>query len=334
MKCRHCGMESRNTQVCEWCRKPMAAGPSDLPSPVFPPPVGVPLAPSPLSAPSLLNPTSSPAAPPLAVPLDLTQPISPPTRDGIALPLDQTQLIATPPLPTRVQRVSLTGDLIETSLAAEPTLLSQPPPGGYHVPGATGPLPAGYAAVQSGLPLGAVTAGMVRDQLRTERYTIPWSERFELFLAIAMPVLLGSVFLVHSAPAWLPGISILVTCLLSLALGATGSIPSFDDSYTDVAIMLVVTFLLGPILALVVHVIVGLIKQEWNGAILGLLGLNLITYYVLLLALLSSSAFSPAAFFTLGLATSMIYGLIQTVNIFLSFGAWMFSGIFRPLDAE
>src|SRR5579862_6088816 len=37
MQCRSCGMETRTTDVCEWCKKPMAGQSQPLPTMAMPP---------------------------------------------------------------------------------------------------------------------------------------------------------------------------------------------------------------------------------------------------------------------------------------------------------
>jgi hypothetical protein len=257
-------------------------------------------------------------------PQDLTQPISP---------------LNVPPAvpPSTTPRVSLTGEAVVTPEAAEPTLIGSVPtgnmPGAVGAPGAT--MMGAPPPIQTpyGLPVAAMTPHILRDTDRLLKPVRSWGESFELFLAMALPLLLGSLWLVHVLPATLMWVSIGDTVLLSLLMGVTGAIPAFDDAYTDVAVTLVVTFLFGPLIALVIHLVVGAIKQEWNGAVIGLLALNLLLSYGLMMAAITSGTLSVQSLLMLGIMSSMIMGLLRLVNVFFAFGAWMVSGFFRPFEA-
>jgi len=351
MKCRHCGMESRTPQLCEWCRKPLADSPQSAPALGGPPqpPLGggtLPPLPSPLNGPYVAGRAAAPLnaaePPPLGTPY-VPPPIMPIGPPPSARPLnaqgsDQTQQISASDIPSAAQqqgaarRVALTGEVVDDPGAAEPTLIGSVPPtsslSGTTVMGTPPPVLTPY-----GLPVAAMTPQILRDQDRLLKPVRSWGESFELFLALAMPILLASLYLVHAAPSALMWVSIGDTVLLSLLMGATGAIPAFDDAYTDVAIILIVTFLLGPLVALIVHLVVGAMKQEWNGAVVGLLGLNLLISYGLRIAVFTSGTLTIQSFLMLGVVNSLIFAILNLVNVFFAFGAWMISGFFRPFEA-
>jgi hypothetical protein len=96
MQCRTCGMESRTTDVCEWCRKPMGmAGPTQ-------PTVAMP----PLQTPSGGMPPGQP-----------TMPMPPGLQPTIGMN------------PGVTRRVSLTGEVVE---GPPPAPVMAPPPGVAH----------------------------------------------------------------------------------------------------------------------------------------------------------------------------------------------------------
>src|SRR6184192_4411641 len=142
MYCKYCGMDSRDTRVCEWCKKPLAAGSA---APTAQPLSGQPLGGQP-------QPMGIDLTQPVAVPLDLTQPVPPPT-------------------PGTQVRVSLTGEVMEV-----PQPAPRPMPGTYTPPSpvAPGMRPAGPASIGTmpgmmrDLPTTAVTAQMVQQAVRFE----------------------------------------------------------------------------------------------------------------------------------------------------------------------
>ncbi|HLV81507.1 MAG TPA: hypothetical protein VKT32_14570, partial [Chthonomonadaceae bacterium] len=154
MYCRACGMESRTTDICEWCKKPL------------PPPPG------PQSAAGQPQQGAPPLAgtAPLARPLtEMTPPAQAPLLNG---PQPPSQTSYAPPV-----RTTLTGEVIETPPAAFPT--GPPPllPGGS--PAAVDPI---LSPVAAGLPMAAVTPEAMRGQIENE-YESPMGERWEKALA-------------------------------------------------------------------------------------------------------------------------------------------------------
>lgn len=310
MYCRACGMESRTTDRCEWCKKPL------LPLPGQPPLVGPPTqtAAPPPQTPPLTGGTAQPLARPLN---EMTQPIQ-------ASLLNGPQPSAAPYAPP--VRTTLTGAVIETPPPAFP---ATPPPmypaGG---PAASDPV---LSPVAAGLPMAAVTAESLRGQIENE-YESPFTDRLEKSLAICMPLLVLSLVLARFVPyagLWMVAADMF---FVPLALGATGALPSYDDAIMDCTAVLIAAFLLGPLVAIGVYGFVGLLKQEWNVPVLVVLLLNILIRALFILAFPNAGEF-----FVLGTLFGIFSGFVGAflgfLGLSLSFGGWMMSSFFRPLDA-
>lgn len=285
MLCPSCRMDSRTTNVCEWCHKSLAGG----------------------QAGSTARPLSGHSA---AAPLDLTQPIP--------APLDQTQPI--PPTAAGVGaagnvRMSLTGEVVEVAPPAPSVLRPTPgmaaPPHGHHT-----------QAVVHGLPPGAVSPALMRPS--APRATA--GEKWEKCLAIIMPFLLASVVLLHFVPTAFAYIALVDLFVAGLAMGATGAIDSYDDAYLDCGVVLLVCAFFGPLIALGVYLIVGLMKQEWNASILWLLFGHLMVRLILIV-----SFASEADTITL-LPQMMMLSFMGFLTVCASFAGWILSSFFRPLN--
>ncbi len=261
MLCPHCRMDTRTTDACEWCKKPIAAP-------------------------------------------------------------QQTA--------TRV-RVALTGEVIEETVAMPAPAMAAPVPP-VAAPGtAHGPIPPARPSLRSTaeLPTHAVTAQMVRNELAQDTYVDP-GERWEKSLAIIFPFLALSLLLVHFVPDALPWAAFADCFVTGLALGATGAIPSFDEAFLDCTAVLIVCYLCGPIAGFGAYLLVGMIKQEWNGALLAVL-----TSHVLI-RLLFSFAFQDEAPLWMTVIPYVnvisVWGFISFLSVALSFGGWMMSNFFRPMN--
>lgn len=162
--CRACGMDSRTTDVCEWCKKPLSA--QSQPQ-------------------TLAQPTMSlNAPPPGAMPLNAPPPGSAPYAETPPAPVPQPQV-----------RISLTGEVIE----------GPPPPAPTAMPGPAG----GF------VPPTAFTPAFVQQQYVEE---VSGGEKFEKFLAIAMPLLALSVLTLHFLPDALLPIVVVDAIALFVAL--------------------------------------------------------------------------------------------------------------------
>ncbi len=254
MLCRACGLDTKRTDYCEWCKKPLAGG--------------------------------QPVAPTAAVP-------------------------NVPTIPQQVTRTrtTLTGEVIEE-------VVPLPPAHPENVP------PPQLGAVQ--LPI-AATAELLTDSRLYEDDT-PLSTRWEKFLAMYLPVFAVSFLLSHYAPHLFVWITILDVFLAGLLLSASRAIPSFDDAYGDVGVALVVAFLLGPIIALIGLIVVGLVKQEMNGSVIALLATFLIVRY------LSAFAFQSVTDVGVTLSVLVTFGITNTLALFLTFAGWICGSFFRPMD--
>lgn len=228
-------------------------------------------------------------------------------------------------------RVTLTGEVIADESPAPPA----GGPGAYSDPNAAMPPPAmPYAA---NTPIGAtlqanpsaITPLMVQQHYQESEESV--GEKREKFLAIGLPVLIVSMLIVHFAPGAFLWVACADLFALSLIMGAVGAIPAYDDAVSDCAIMLILTFLFGPLLALGIYLIVGLFKQEWNPAILGLLALNLAVDFLLTRAVFSNM--SMAAFSSFAVTSLFSMMIMRLFAGFICFAGWMLSSFFRPLDA-
>lgn len=295
MKCRFCGMESRNPHVCEWCKRQ-------------------------------LTPGGQPPPPPGMQPMDLTQPIPP--------GMDMTQ-----PVPQHQFRTALTGEVVPVA----PAPMAAPPPGyappgypqpqpgyqqgypqGYQQPPPPGRPPSVVPPHMVGLPHQAMGPELVKSYAGS--YLPSPSERWEKCLAISLPILLASVWIVHLSPASLPWVVLFDLFAVALAMGGTAAIGSFDDAYMDVSAVLLVSFFFGPASGLAAYLIVGAMKQEFNGAVIALLVSHMVIRLLVLLAFpVQSGMFGILP----GLMMMNIVGLLA---VCATFGGWILSSFFRPLN--
>ena len=341
MLCRACGMDSRTENACEWCNKPMQG--------LAPKGQGTAFPTAPPAAPLLNVPpprsNAQPAAQPLNAPLSHAAPplYAAPGQTLNAAPMNgmpappaashsQQPVTGNPqPAPTaRIQRTTLSGEVIEvpsanTTLQAEPGMFAGQNPNATTVMTPGGAYAgAPYAAMNTaGASYGAMAPQMLRDQAGMPRTS--GGERWELFLAIAAPILLLSAWLVHIKPQAISWIGFVDLFVLALAMGATGAVPSYDDSHFDVAIMLVVTFLFGPVIALVVYLITAAIKQECNGAVVSLLALQILIFQGMMMV------FAGNAEAMKHIGAFMLFGFMQFFAVFVGFVGWLLSSFLRPV---
>jgi hypothetical protein len=191
-----------------------------------------------------------------------------------------------------------------------------------------GTLPSSYSTPPGTLPAAAYSTAYMRahdSSIRQQHEQRTRGEKEEKFFAIGMPLLALSMLLVHLFPSYYLWIAFTDVFVLALAMGATAVIPSYDDAFADVTIVLVVSFLFGPLLALIGYVIVGLIKQELNPAAPSLLGLTIGIPYALMPAFMSSAT---------EISHFLLFGLFNFMGFFavvVAFGGWIISSFFRPM---
>src|SRR5262249_30070075 len=149
----------------------------------------------------------------------------------------------------------------------------------------------------SALPVAAYSAEAMNAQMRPSSVT-PMGERWEKFLAIALPLLAASMLLVHFFPGSLIFVGLADMFFIPLALGAVGAVPSYDDAIADCSVVLLVSLFINPALAFVAYLIVCAFKQEVNSAMVALMLISMMVPFILLIPLISSSEFS---FVTLGM---------------------------------
>jgi len=184
--------------------------------------------------------------------------------------------------------------------------------------------PNSYTGTVGALPI-SVTAELLTDQrLYTDDTAI--STRIEKFLALFLPVLVLSFLIIHFAPKLFLWVSIADLFLAGLMLSSARVIPSFDDAYTDVGISLAVALFFGPLIALIAFVVIGLVKQEMNGAVITLL----LTFFVV--RYLTAFVFQSVTDVGMRLSMFVAFAVTNTLALLLTFAGWICGSFFRPLD--
>ncbi len=318
MMCRACGMDSRTNDRCEWCKKPMggaqvpltgspapfnAAPPAQQRMPLTAPP------PQPLTAPQ----------PPMQSPMGQPPPLPPMplSNANASYPSGATGGIPTLPAPAPTQRMSLTGEVYD---APPPPM---PAPGGA-MPGGMPLLPS--SAPGSGMPLNLPPGAIAPSMAEGWADDTPLGERWEKFLALALPALLIAVCMVHYLRGTLPVITpFIVFAFIGLALGASRAIPTYDDAFSDCLAVLAACYFCGPVVGLVVIVVLGLGTQNPNPALIALLATHLV-------ARAAFMAVWPFSTTWLSIKPHLIVG--PTLDFFavcMAFGGWILSSFFRPV---
>lgn len=194
------------------------------------------------------NPMSAPGSQP-------TMQMPPSNQPTMQIPQGAQPTLQIPPQGQTMRRVSLTGEVVESvpsGYSAQPGMPpNMMPP--HNQPPALHP---------SALPAAAYSAVAMQARYDNDRPSL-WA-RWEKALGIGMPILALSILLtyfVNDALLWMILLNLFV---LPMILGACAAIPRYEEAITDCAIMLVVTFLFGPLLALIIYGIVCLI---WSLAI-------------------------------------------------------------------
>jgi hypothetical protein len=317
MQCPICGLVSQTPDLCSWCKKPLPAPASAQPQASPPPTVVMPPHPNAVMPPS---PTMSMPPQPTVGMAPHQQPTMamPPQPNMGTAPSPYASAPAVPPGGMQ-QRMSLTGEVMEVPVAPPPVAPGMQPtqsmaPGGMRSP---------HYGPPGTLPAAAYSTAYIGQQVRQDQ--APPGEQWEKYLAIAFPLLALSMFLVHRAPHLYLWIAMADLFFMGLAMGATRTIPAYEDSFADCTIVLVLCFLFGPLLALIVYGIVGLVKQEFNTAVLSLLALTLGVPYVLNLAFISSAT-QASQFVLFGL-----FSLMWFVAVVVAFAGWILSSFFRPI---
>ena len=208
--------------------------------------------------------------------------------------------------PAITQRVSLTGEVMEVAVRPMPVLPPQ-------LAGAGGP----------SLPLAAINPAFINQTLTDEE---PVGVRIERFLAWSLPVLALSVLLIHFVPSAIMWVLFGDLFIMSLLLGASRAVPSYDDAIADCTGVLVITFLFGPIVALVGYSALCVARQEGNSALVAILAMSVVIPKVVGLAFASSAD-------TIGLlALFGMFNFISFLGFFVGFLGWLISSVFRPIN--
>jgi hypothetical protein len=136
-------------------------------------------------------------------------------------------------------------------------------------------------------------------------------------------MILVSMIIVRFAPNSIMFVSYADVFFVPLALAGTGAIPLFDDAIFDCSTVLIVTLLLGPLIALVAYLIVCAVKQECNGAMVAILLTCIVTPHFLIIPLLRGAQ---------GAEPFAMYGLFQMlsfIEVVVSFAGWLMGNFFR-----
>jgi hypothetical protein len=237
-----------------------------------------------------------------------TQPLPPGAQPTVQIPYGAQPTVQMPPPNGPTRRVALTGEVVEGPPAAPPMPTQAMPRQGY----GNAPLPPRAYSAQA--------PALLFDEVA------PTGERWEKALAFCFSLVALSMLLIHFAPNAIMGVAYADMFLLMLALGGTRAIPFFEDAMLDCGIMLVVSFLFGPLIGLVVYLIVGAIKQECNGAIVTLLIISVVLPQLLAIPLVSS-ADSISPFLLMGL-----FSILSFLAVCVGFLGWLCASFFRPLN--
>ena len=243
----------------------------------------------------------------------------------------QPTMAMPPQNPNVRRRVSLTGEVIEEEIDA--TQAMRPQPGLGHTqpmnpyPGGmpTQAMPSMRSPQQGGaLPAGAYSAAGMQHHFHESESTP--GERWEKCLAFCLPIVALSILLIHFLPGAFYWIAALDLFAIPVIMSATRAIPPYEEAIMDCTIMLVVTFLVGPLIGLVVYAIVCAIKQEANSAIFAILILNLAVKY------LFAFAFSTTLDMGSLLTFAVLLSFMSFGGVLLSFVGWLVGGFFRPVS--
>ena len=207
------------------------------------------------------------------------------------------------------KRVSLTGEVYDDVPATPPA----PPPMYANRTGDFAPtLPAGVYTPQS-------FPSEYADDLPS------WGERFERFLAMALPALAVCILVVRYAPASFLWVVLTACLVLTLMLSGAGVVPQLGEEGREAMIILLVSFLFGPLFALVVYGILCLLRQEGSGGIAAILATPVIVTKFLALTFVHSA--DVGVF----LSVFTLFGFMAFLPVCAAFVGWLIGGMFRPI---
>jgi hypothetical protein len=338
MLCPGCRKDSKTRDFCSNCMRPFtpaeaAAAGSAPPAPV-------------MGYASTASPYFPPAAAPLpGGPAPHPQPASLARAPQYSIPLPKyLQPKASMPAqaaPMPLTRVSLTGEIVHEDIT-QPISPYTPPPLAVtqpvrpystpvHTPGQAAQSVSrsihGARVAAAQLGPSAISAQFVKSAL--EKEDISLGERWERSLAIIFPVIAASLLLVHFVPAVYVYAALFDFFVVGLALGATRAIQSFDDAYMDCTAVLAVSYACCPVAGIGAYLLVGLIKQEWNTAVLAVLLGHILVRAVFVFSFPDNIPwFSVIPYF----AVFSVTKIISFTGTALTFGGWMMSNFFRPLN--
>ena len=204
------------------------------------------------------------------------------------------------------------------------------PPAASQSPEATTAMPPAEDDPAAAVPFSRQMSGM--KPIEIEKVELPpFGVRFEKYLSVMLLVLAAGMTLAHYFPEAWSGPFFLLLLVSGLLMGSFRVIGYYDDEFSDVLILLVVTMFIGPVYATVIYALISLLRQSSNYSLLGLMA----SYLAIRLAI--------------GFAA---HGLADTVNYMLTFqvslgiipralqlfptcvlvGGWMCASFTRPLN--
>ena len=272
MICPYCRQNTPTTDVCASCRRPLTVAPPPMP-------------PLPAQTTQTMPPAYQQA----------TQRLPPGAQSTVVMP---------PPAPQTQQRVSLTGEVIEVSVAPPVAAPRPGQPSGYSGPGY-------YPETRRAIVDDGLTAG----------------ERWEKFLAFGFPILALAMLVTHLAPGAVLWVALGALLLLSVTMSGTCAIPSYDDSVFECGIGLALAFFFGPLIAAIALIVMGLIRQEANSAVISLLLLPVFLQVALGFVLRSNPDAGMGSYV-------MLFGLFNLLGVFaviVAYAGWMVGNLFRPV---
>ena len=218
----------------------------------------------------------------------------------------------------------------EQATTEAPPVTTQVPPVTTAVPEATTAMPPADDDPAAALPFSPRMSPL--KPIRVEPVqTIPFGVAFENYLGVMLLLLAGGMALAHYfSGAWLGPLFALLF-LSGLLMGTFRVIGFYDDEFTDVLILLVATMFVGPVYATVVYALIGLLRQDTNYSMLGLMA----SYLLVRLAIGSAAhGFADTVTYMVTFQISLDYipRALQLFPACVLVGGWVCASVTRPLN--
>jgi hypothetical protein len=159
----------------------------------------------------------------------------------------------------------------------------------------------------------------------------PFSVRLEKYLGIMLAALAAGMLIAHYFPeAWLAPFLLLVFAS-GILMGSFRVIGYYDDEFSDVAIVLIVTMFVGPLFATLIYLVLGLLRQNMNFSILGLMA-SLIVIRLTIGFAAHGLADTIGYMLTFSVSLDIISRALQLLPTCVLCAGWMAASFFRPLN--